>query len=169
MAKRYITSTLLLLSAVMLGTLIPGGPIETRNFSHIDPLILGAFNTFLTALGLLSLLLAYFLLSGGKQTAFLTSAFAGVSFLVVYVLDLGRIFPVSPDPMPHALRIIETAGAAISLPLAVISIALAREVDGNGRNRKHWAFTRRYAFVIVPVILIGIAIVAFATYSAMGE
>lgn len=54
-----VTAALLLLSAVLLGVLVPGGPIETRNFSHISPWILGSFNTFLTSLDLGSFVIAY--------------------------------------------------------------------------------------------------------------
>ena len=35
---------LLVLSSVLLSVLVPGGPIETLSFSHINPIILGSFN-----------------------------------------------------------------------------------------------------------------------------
>ena len=56
-SKRYWIAGLLALSAISLSLLVPGGPIETRSFSHINPIILASFNTFLTTLSILSLLL----------------------------------------------------------------------------------------------------------------
>ncbi len=55
-AVRYSVFSLLLLSAIMLTSLVPGGPIETRDFSHISPLVLGSFNVFLTTLSITSFL-----------------------------------------------------------------------------------------------------------------
>lgn len=43
---------LLYTSFLLLSSLIPGGPIETRSFSHIDSEVLLAFNTFLTLVAL---------------------------------------------------------------------------------------------------------------------
>ena len=43
---KYWISGLLILSSGLLVSLIPGGSIETRDFSHINPIILGAFNAF---------------------------------------------------------------------------------------------------------------------------
>jgi len=104
MKNKNIVSALLLLSFVLLAVLVPGGPIETRNFTHINPVILGALNTFLTLLGIVSILLVYFI-SKEKKWAFIVSAICGISYFLVYALDLGKIFPVSPDSMPQALLI----------------------------------------------------------------
>lgn len=91
----YSVVALLVLSTVLLGILVPGGPIEKRRFSHISPLVLGTFNTFLTVLGLVSLGLTYFSLKGNRW-AFFAAAICGISYFLVYALDLGKIFPVSP-------------------------------------------------------------------------
>ncbi|MEL6930545.1 MAG: hypothetical protein AAFO95_18205, partial [Cyanobacteria bacterium J06600_6] len=45
---KYGVPALLALSSGLLTSLVPGGLIETRSFAHINPLILGSFNTFLT-------------------------------------------------------------------------------------------------------------------------
>ena len=50
----------LIVSVGLLSSLIPGGPVENRDFSHIHAGVLGAFNIFLTVLDLGSLVLAYF-------------------------------------------------------------------------------------------------------------
>ncbi|WP_035526735.1 hypothetical protein [Haliea salexigens] len=52
-----VLSVLLVLSGIALSSLVPGGPIENRDFSHIAPVVLLVFNIFLTALGLGSFLL----------------------------------------------------------------------------------------------------------------
>jgi hypothetical protein len=57
----YSAPVLLLLSTLLFWTLIPGGPVETRRFSHLSPFILGSFNKFLAVLGLGSLVVVYFI------------------------------------------------------------------------------------------------------------
>ncbi|MEO0886325.1 MAG: hypothetical protein AAFY54_10350, partial [Cyanobacteria bacterium J06648_10] len=100
---------LLGISGIALFTLVPGGPIETRSFAHINSITLGAFNTFLTTLVLGSLLLVYFVLRAHRW-AMMGAAISGLSFLAVYGLDLVKIFPVSPDAMPPALFAVEVLG-----------------------------------------------------------
>jgi hypothetical protein len=90
--KKNSVAILLFSSSLLLSILVPGGPVETRHFYHIDPLILGAFNLFLTCLGMISLLLIYFVLRNMKWAYFL-SAICGLSYLFVYILDLTTIFP----------------------------------------------------------------------------
>ncbi|MBN2752473.1 MAG: hypothetical protein JXQ84_07160 [Rhodospirillaceae bacterium] len=157
---------LLGVSACLLGVLIPGGPIETRTFSHLAPLILGAFNTFLTVLGVASFFLTYHTYKG-RWEAFVASALCGVGYFLVYVLDLGGVFPVSPDPMPPALRVIEVVGTMVSLPLVVLSIRGVRRTvgqSGTGRVQNTATVSARWG---VAIFLVAIAIIVFATYSAM--
>ena len=118
---KHLVSTLLILSFGLLAVLVPGGPIETRSFSHIDPLILAGFNTFLTTLVIVSPMLVYFIVKN-KPWAWVISALCGVSYFLVYALDLGKIFPVSPDPMPPTLYIIEVLGAIVSVPLMFFAV-----------------------------------------------
>ena len=59
-----VLSVLLVLSGIALSSLVPGGPIENRDFSHIAPVVLLVFNIFLTALGLGSFLLVAGLMPG---------------------------------------------------------------------------------------------------------
>lgn len=61
-ANRYPIAILLALSTALLALLIPGGPIETRTFPHIDLYILILFNLFLTLLGIASAITSYFML-----------------------------------------------------------------------------------------------------------
>ena len=77
---RYLTSVLLFISFGLLSILVPGGPIETRSFSHIDPLILGGFNPFLTSLAMISVFLIYFILKDLKVGV---SSFGGIWSIVL--------------------------------------------------------------------------------------
>lgn len=163
------TAALLIASSLMLGILVPGGPIETRSFSHIAPLILGTFNTFLTTLGLGSLALAYFVMKE-RPWAFALSAACGISYFVVYVLDLGKIFPVSPDAMPAALFVIEAAGTLVALPLTYLSLKLFHMRPDQGGRTVHIAGMRKaHALLLGLMLVTGTGIIAFATLSAMGR
>jgi len=159
----YFVPTLLILSCGLLGVLIPGGPIETRNFSHIPPVILGAFNTFLTLLGIASIMIIF----KHKAWAFLASLVCGVSYFLVYVLDLWGIFPVSSDPMPNALYIIELLGLIVSIPLMIFSVQGMICRTTNNQDLKNELYSKKYIFVVLLLILIGVGIIIFATKSAM--
>lgn len=172
MMKRHMGQTLallLVLSAVLLGILVPGGPIETRSFSHISPFILGAFNTFLTILGIGSLVLAYCALKG-KRWAILAAAFCGISYFLVYALDLGMIFPVSSDRMPPALFGIEVAGLLVSFPLTLLSLrGVSMPVTNSESPENQVALKKSHVLLLVLMTLAGVGIIIFATMSAMGK
>lgn len=168
---QYGAPALLALSSVLLTSLVPGGLIETRSFSHINPVVLGGFNTFLTSLSLVSLLLINFTWQR-QRWAYVASAFAGLSYFLVYVLDLGRLFPVSPDAMPLALFVIEVLGTLISLPLMLVSLQGLRLSGGLSTpspQAGNHSFTRAKQFsTAVAIMLLGVGIIIFATRSAMG-
>lgn len=157
---------LLGLSAFNFAILIPGGPIETRSFANYDATVLVAFSTFLTALGLASLVLVYVTYKG-RRTAFVASALCGLGYFLVYVLDLGRIFPVSPDPMPSALWGLEVSGTIISMPLMLLSVVAASRSETQKDGKTGAALTKVTMWLGIPIVLVGLAIVIFATYSAM--
>lgn len=157
---------LLVLSALMFSVLIPGGPIETRNFSHIHPAILASFNIFLTTLGIGSLFAAYYVWKGTRG-AILAAALCGFGYLVVYLLDLLTIFPVSSDAMPPMLWGIETAGTILSVPLTLLSVLAAiQSFKITDRTPSH-APTKISPWIGITVGLFALAIVIFATFSAM--
>jgi hypothetical protein len=162
----YAVAGLLGLSAVLLGVLIPGGPIENRNFSHISPITLGIFNVFLTVLGIGSLALVYFSFVG-SEIAFIAAALCGISYLLVYALDLGKVFPVSPDRMPRALFWIEVVGLILSIPLTFLSLIylFMPKEGGNVSGISSGAMI----LVLAVVSSFGVAIVIFATKSAMRQ
>lgn len=163
---RYRVPILLILSAGLLAVLVPGGPIETRSFSHINTYSLMAFNTFLTVLGLGSLVVAYFSFVN-KIWSFWASAACALSYVIVYALDLGTIFPVSPSPMPVALFAIEVIGIVISLPLFFWSIQDANKQGMKPRAKRSQSLPRWFVYFILSLGLAGTGIVIFATQSAM--
>ncbi len=164
---KYSVAILLVISTILLGILVPGGPIETRDFSHISPLILGIFNTFLTILGLGSLTLSYFVLKG-RRWAFIVSSIFAISYFLVYILDLGKIFPISPDEMPQMLFVIEVLGILVSLPLTYLSLNLSRTRIDSGEDVT--ASKGGYNVLLLGLMaLVGIGIIIFATVSAMGR
>ena len=165
---------LLGISGIALSILVPGGPIETRSFSHINPVILGAFNTFLTTLCLGSLLLIYFVLKS-QRWAMLAAAVCGLSYLGVYGLDLAEIFPVSPDAMPPALLAIEVLGTILALPLMLLSMQGISTHQQTTFADAPFLQADRLPLIQTPRIVIAISIgivalgiIVFATYSAMG-
>ncbi|MGD1855007.1 MAG: hypothetical protein ACFB2W_12240 [Leptolyngbyaceae cyanobacterium] len=171
---KHWVAGLLGISGIALGTLVPGGPIETRSFVHINLLTLGVFNTFLTTLVLGSLLLVYFVLQS-KPWAMLTAAGAGLSYLGVYGLDLAKIFPVSPDAMPPALLAIEVLGTILSLPLIALSIqalqasrqrTFATVPFPHPNNSHHFQLPQ--IIIAISLGIVALSIITFATSSAMG-
>ena len=169
----YWTAILLGASGIALSTLVPGGPIETRSFAHINPFTLGAFNTFLTTLCIGSLLLVYFVWKA-ERWAIVAAACFGLSYLSVYGLDLAQIFPVSPDAMPPALLIIEVLGAIAAVPLTLLALQALRApsqenwVTAPSAHGQTSLFSQTPTMAIIGVNLIGLGIIVFATRSAMG-
>ncbi len=157
---------ILVLSMILLSILIPGGPIETRDFSHISPFILGLFNTFLTLLGMISLPVAYFVYHS-KKWAYYGTIIIGVAYFLVYVLDLAHIFPRSPSPMPTLLMAIEIAGTLLALPL----IFLPKRIGLLDLESKHYSlhFNAKVLMLIIVIVIVSLAIILFATRAAMGE
>ena len=166
---KYWISGLLILSSGLLGSLVPGGSIETRDFSHINPIILGAFNTFLTVLAIGSFLLVYFIFREAKW-AFIVSAICGISYFLVYVLDLGVIFPVSSDPMPMALFLIEIVGTIVSVPLILMSVKQFLKIQQDDRPEISLkkTYSPKFLYIAFLSIFVGCGIITFATVSAMG-
>ncbi len=163
MKKIKIVVYLLGISALNLALMIPGGFIESRDFSHISPIILLTFNIFLTLLGMISLLIIYFVIK--KQKWALNIAFVcGFSYFVVYIIDLIKLFPKSPTPMPLLLLLLEVLGSFLAIALmfySALSIKIFSEKTEVSINKKIY-------LLIIFVILLSIGIIFFATNAAMG-
>ncbi|MEM7796314.1 MAG: hypothetical protein AAF579_17900 [Cyanobacteria bacterium P01_C01_bin.118] len=169
--KNWIAG-LLGFSGIALSTLVPGGPIETRSFAHINPFTLGVFNTFLTTLCLGSLVLVYFVLRA-KHWAVIAAAVCGLSYLGVYGLDLAQIFPVSPNAMPPALLVIEVVGTLVSFPLMGLSLqAMQKRQTSAGvpqlQTKNLSSFQLPQVVTAAGLGIMGLGIITFATRSAMG-
>jgi len=160
--SQHTVSFLLLVSGLLLSSLVPGGPIENRDFSHINAGILLIFNIYLTVLGLGSFVLIPYVLGSGRYASML-GALAGLSYLVVYGVDLLGWFPETPSEMSTLLLSIELVGMAVALPLLYVSNQLPRNGSfGAHRGISHWTDPKWLLLGIA-----GIVIVMFATWSAM--
>lgn len=162
--SRYAVAVLLVLSAIILAIMVPGGPVETRSFSNISVVTLTLFNIFLTSLGIASLALSYFV-NRRWRPAYSAAATCGLLYLLVYGLDLCNIFPVSLDRMPVLLFILEALGALISVPLVLLSWQLATSKGDECSDPIRIVPIGRT--ILGVTLLIAICIVVFATLSAM--
>lgn len=154
---------LLGLSALLLVLLIPGGPIENRDFSHIHPVILGGFNIFLTVLNLGSIALIVLVIRRSDRVGHCVFI-AAMLYFAVYALDLAQLFPRSPTPMTQALAMVEVLGMTVAVPLMFTARSL---VPGSaGRREPVMSATGRW-WVGAAVLIVGVVIVVFATDSAM--
>ncbi len=160
-ASRLVVTALLVASALNLALMVPGGFVETRDFSAYPALVLGAFNAFLTVLGLGSIVLAYFVAKTSKGHGW--AGLAGLAFVAVYLLDLGRVFPVPPNPMSTLLATLEWIGTALGVALTASSVALR-----GAANTANLAKPTLPVPVVLGLILVALIIVAFATKAAMG-
>ena len=96
----------LLLLILTFATLVPGGPIENRDFSHLSPQVFWGFNAFLLSLGFVSIFLV-FIAWQGQKAAFRTAIIVAWLFVGVFILDWSKVFPTSPDSMGLGLCLVE--------------------------------------------------------------
>ncbi|MTI18985.1 hypothetical protein E1162_17215 [Rhodobacteraceae bacterium RKSG542] len=101
-------------------TLVPGGPIETRSFVDLGPIVFWGFNAFLIALGFGAIASALVMRSGNRVAAW-GAIIASWGYIFVVLLDLGHVFPTTPDPIPLALGIIEILDAILAGYIIVLS------------------------------------------------
>ena len=160
-------SALLLLSCVLLGTLVPGGLVETRDFSHINPFVLVGFNAFLTLLVMASILIVYYLMQDIKW-AYIFAAICGLAYFVVYGLDLAELFPVSPVLMPQTLFVIEVVGLIVSLPLIFLSANKLLASNSSQQQRITQPYSHGFVYFALFLAIVSLGIIIFATKSAMG-
>ena len=162
MQRRHLVALLLALSAINLALMIPGGFVETRDFSAYPASVLAGFNIFLTVLGIGSLVLAWLTWRGGVRR--LLSWAAAIGFAGVYLLDLFKIFPVTPVPMSNLLETLEWAGTGLAVLLGVALL---------GAEERETALVSRESsiprWLTIVLAACGIGIVVFATIAAMGR
>ena len=155
---------ILLALFLLLASLIPGGPIETRDFSHLDPLTVWVFNGFLTFLGFGSLALDYFLFMRVRW-AYKLGIVVGLLYSFLALLDLFQIFPKSPTPMSSLLIAFEGLILTLGLILAVASyraLSIAQPVGSP------FTLSRRAkAVILLLMILLAVLAVAYASLSIL--
>lgn len=111
---------LLLILVLSFVTLVPGGPVETRDFSGLGGAVFWGFNVFLIALGVIALTSAALMMRG--RTAPLWPAIAASwGYIFVVLLDLGHVFPTTPDPIPLLLGLIEILDAILAAYVIVLA------------------------------------------------
>ncbi|MGV6803517.1 MAG: hypothetical protein ACWA49_04860 [Ruegeria sp.] len=117
---------LMLVLVASFATLVPGGPVETRDFSALSGAVFWGFNAFLIALALLAVGSAIAMLRGSVAASKGVIA-AAWGYIFVILLDLGHVFPTSPDPIPLMLGLVEI----LDFVLALYVLALAHRALGN--------------------------------------
>ena len=158
----------LLLNALILISLIPGGAIETRDFSHIPVLYLTVFNAFLTALGMCSLLFVPLAFNNFRAAAKVSKILA-LAYIAVYLFDLFEIFPQTPSAMPTLLLFLEISGVISGFLLFAEGHKFEKKINTLAPNEQKHHLKKLSPLCILILVIIGNAIVIFSTYSAINS
>jgi len=165
MNYQKLTFYTLILSIFTLAWMVPGGPVETRDFSHLAPGIAWSFNIFLTSLVLVAIALIYFLYKKQKW-AYQLTGIVGFAFFLVFVLDLGKIFPVSPDAMSPLLFVMEVVGLIFGVLLMWLAYKTISVTEAS-----FWLSAAKLPNIViligVALLFFGIFVVYFATSSTL--
>ncbi|WP_448248400.1 hypothetical protein [Thalassotalea agariperforans] len=156
----------LILNALLLILLIPGGMIENRDFSHIDTLILVAFNALLTALVMCSILFIPLAINNYQATAKVSKILALV-YIAVYILDLLSIFPQTPSVMSTALMTIEIIGIGAGIMLFIEGYKFEKRINNATYSQNKNMVKKLSPLCTLILVLIGNGVVIFSTYSAI--
>lgn len=105
-------SRLLLALVVSFTSLVPGGPLETRDFSALGKTVIWGFNAFLVVLGVAALIATY-LTRRGHTLAFRAAIVIAWLYLTVIILDWSHVFPRSAEPMSVWLCMVEIFDAML--------------------------------------------------------
>lgn len=122
-----VAGFLMFLNVTLLTILVPGGPIENRDFSHLKGLVFWGFNVFLISLGLTSYLTGYLLLTE-NQYALIAAQVIAVLYFGVYLIDLAGIFPKSPTKMSKPLMLLELVNASLAIFLFIFTTAIGKSL-----------------------------------------
>ena len=165
MNYQKITIFTLVISIFTLAWMVPGGPVETRSFSNILPEVVLGFNIFLTALIIVAISLIYFMYKKQKW-AYQANGVVGLAFALVFILDLGGIFPVSLDPMQTLLFVMEIIGLLLGVLLMWLSYKTLQTT-----SESFWINTFKiskfWIIVGIMLLLLGVYVIYFATTSAL--
>lgn len=125
MPKKYyqpIIITLLVLSFGIIISLLSSQSIDVRAIPIEEKILLKTYYSLLTLVTLLSIVVILFILEN-KKWGYFISALCGISYFLIYALDLLTIFPHDLSIMPRTIFMLETAGFIISIPTFVLSIS----------------------------------------------
>lgn len=154
-----IIAILLIVSAINLTLMVPGGFVEVRDFSAYPAVVLGLFNTFLTLLGLSSFIFAYLIFKHNSN--FWIPAFLGICYGIVYIIDLAKIFPKSPKTMSTLLKRLEQLGTIFAILLTAMSLWQAfTKAHQYSNSNIAWS-------VLILLFIVAISIITFATRAAI--
>jgi tryptophan-rich sensory protein len=117
---REVVLFCLLALLLSFASLVPGGPIENRDFSHLSRATFNGFNVFLIALWLAGCVSLYRIWKG-SEAGYRAAIFIGWLYVIVVASDLGRVFPVSPDPTGFALGIIMILDGILAFNVVLFS------------------------------------------------
>jgi hypothetical protein len=118
-----IASLLVFFNVMLLAILVPGGPIENRDFSKLKGVVFWGFNLFLILLGVMSFITCYLLLIAHPNAIFITK-FIAVLYFIVYIIDLAGVFPKSPTKMYNPLMLFEIINASMAVFLFLFVMAI---------------------------------------------
>lgn len=112
---------LLTVMILLFALLVPGGPVENRDFSHMissDPLnLFNLFNAFLIIILMMIITMIFYTQTRARWTYYV-SIFLGISFVFIAFIDLAGIFPTSPTPMSTPLLTIEVVDSWVAILVA---------------------------------------------------
>ncbi|MFB7817001.1 hypothetical protein ACFC0X_22835 [Paenibacillus chitinolyticus] len=118
-----IASLLVFLNVTLLTILVPGGPIENRDFSKLTGVVFWGFNLFLISLGIVSFIACYLLLISHSNAILITQMIA-VLYFIVYTIDLAGMFPKSPTKMSKPLMLFEIINTTMAVFLFLFVTAI---------------------------------------------
>ena len=121
---------------LILSVMVPGGPVETRDLSYMDnmPIVPSLFNIFLTTLAVFTLFILPYAMYKKQKWAFNASILTGISYILVFALDLLNIFPSVPYPMPRLLFVFEIIGLIFGF---ILSFWAYKSIDTT--SDKYWS------------------------------
>jgi len=119
----FFAGLLLFSNVTLLAILVPGGPIEKRDFSNLKGITFWGFNIFLISLGLATFVNVY-LLFENQEISIIMGIIISIFYMFVYLLDLGKIFPKSPTKMSNSLMLMEIINLMISILSFIFLISI---------------------------------------------
>ena len=116
-----LLASTLVAAVLLLVVMVPGGQLETRSFAHLPTSVFWGFNVFLISLGLASFVVAGGAIVGATWAP-IAALVLGVAYVLVFALDLAKIFPATPDEMGTPLLLLEVADLVVGGIIVVVAV-----------------------------------------------